>query len=289
MFEVVGVFFLSHPRRTILVCVEVSISGYIKCIWRRMAASRQRKSILQTPAPEDLKPSNWSKSVEDPTVFYLGCFRFFHQRLPAELREHRLYFTLEGRGFGEDAFHVMWFLLFREFKPESFLEIGVFRGQSLSLASLLSRMNGLRTRVCGISPFSSAGDSVSRYSTSVDFFEDTLANFKQFNLPLPELVRAFSTDPEAERFITSREWAMIYIDGNHDYEIARKDWEMCSGHLKSGGVIVLDDSAMNTKYCPPAFATAGHPGPSRLAEEIDRKQFREILRVGHNRVFQKIA
>jgi hypothetical protein len=282
-------FFLSHPSRATLVCVEVSISGYIKAVWRARLAARQKKSILQTAAPEDLKSSGWAKSLDDPTAFYLDCFRFFHQRLPEELRAHRSYFTSEGRGFGEDAFHTEWFLLFREFRPKNFLEIGVFRGQSLSLAALLSRMNHLQTEICGISPFSSAGDSVSRYRTDVDFFQDTLENFKHFNLPGPELVRAFSTDPEAERFIASKEWDMIYIDGNHDYEIARKDWEICSLHLKVGGVIVLDDSALNTAFRPTAFATAGHPGPSRLAQEIDRKHFREILRVGHNRAFQKIA
>jgi SAM-dependent methyltransferase len=267
----------------------VSISGYIKAVLGRLVAVRQKKSVLQSPAPEDLNLSHWPNSLNDPTAFYLECFRFFHQRLPTELCEHRSYFTQEGRGFGEDAFHVLWFLLFREFKPKKFLEIGVFRGQSLSLASLLSRMNNLQTEVCGISPFSSAGDSVSRYRSDVDFFQDTLDNFEHFNLPPPELVRAFSTDPEAERFIASKEWDLIYIDGNHDYEIARKDWENCSRQLKPGGVIVLDDSALNTGYRAPAFATVGHPGPSRLAQEIDGKRFREIVRVGHNRAFQKIT
>jgi hypothetical protein len=82
---------------------------------------------------------------------------------------------------------------------------------------------------------------------------------------------------------------MIYIDGNHDYEIARQDWELCSRHLSGRGVIVLDDSGLTTSFRPPAFATGGHPGPSRLAQEIDRKEFREVLQVGHNRAFQKIA
>jgi hypothetical protein len=267
----------------------VSISGIIKAVLSRMAGARQKKSVLRTSAPEALKPSDWSASLEDPTAFYLDCFRFFHQRLPPELREHRAYFTCAGRGFGEDAFHVLWFLLFRELQPKNFLEIGVFRGQSLSLASLLARMNNLPTEICGISPFSSSGDSVSRYRADIDFFQDTLANFKHFNLPAPELVRAFSTDPKAEQFIASKEWDLIFIDGNHDYEVARKDWENCARHLKMGGVIVLDDSALNTSYRPPRFGTAGHPGPSKLAQEVDRKRFREIVRVGHNRAFQKIA
>jgi predicted O-methyltransferase YrrM len=82
---------------------------------------------------------------------------------------------------------------------------------------------------------------------------------------------------------------MVYIDGNHDYDVARQDWEACSQSLKPGGVIVLDDASRDTAYRPPLFATAGHPGPSRLAGEIDARTFREILRVGHNRAFQKIS
>jgi hypothetical protein len=150
-------------------------------------------------------------------------------------------------------------------------------------------MNNLPGDVCGISPFSSAGDSVSNYRGNVDYFEDTLANFKHFNLPSPQLVRMFSTDPEAGQFVGSKQWEMIYIDGNHDYDVARKDWELCCRHLKAGGIIVLDDSGLTTNFRPPLFATAGHPGPSRLAGEIDRTHFRELLQVGHNRAFQKTA
>ena len=50
----------------------------------------------------------------------------------------------------------------------------------------------------------------------------------------------------------------------------------------------MDDSGSTTSYRPPIFATAGLADPSRLAQEIDRSQFREILQVGHNRVFQKM-
>jgi hypothetical protein len=54
-------------------------------------------------------------------------------------------------------------------------------------------------------------------------------------------------------------------------------------------VIVLDDAGLYTAYRAPAFAFTGHPGPSRLAQEIDRTTFQEIVQVGHNRVFQKLA
>ncbi|HEY5298463.1 MAG TPA: class I SAM-dependent methyltransferase [Verrucomicrobiae bacterium] len=181
----------------------------------------------------------------------------------------------------------MWFLLFREFQPESFLEIGVFRGQTLSLAALLARHFQLNCFIQGISPFSPAGDTVSKYRRDVEYYYDTLKNFVHFNLPPPALLKAFSTDDSAKKVVASRAWSFIYIDGNHDYEIARADWELCAAHLQPGGLIVLDDSGLTTKYAPPIFATAGHPGPSRLAQEFDRQKFREILQVGHNRVFQK--
>ncbi|MDX6767752.1 MAG: class I SAM-dependent methyltransferase [Candidatus Methylacidiphilales bacterium] len=180
-------------------------------------------------------------------------------------------------------------MLFREFRPARFLEIGVYRGQILSLAAMLQQQHDISGSVTGISPFVPAGDAVSRYRTDIHYLEDTLKNFSHFGLSKPELVQAFSTDPAAIARLRSQEWDAIYIDGNHDYEVALQDWEHCSVSLRKGGIVVLDDSGLTTSYRPPAFATGGHPGPSRLAAEVDRTRFQEILQVGHNRVFQKIA
>lgn len=254
---------------------------------RRASRERRRLSEDLAGSSADISRADWGQSLADPTAFYLKCCYYFDRNLPEELRCHRAYFTQNGRGFGEDAFHTMWFLLFREFQPASFLEIGVFRGQSLSLASLLARQGHFPCQVQGISPFSHAGDSVSKYSSGLDYQADTLRNFSHFQLPAPALLKAYSTDPAAARLVASRAWDIIYIDGNHDYEIARQDWELCARNLSPGGLIVLDDSGLGTNFHPPAFATAGHPGPSQLAKEINRPPFTEILQVGHNRVFQK--
>jgi hypothetical protein len=261
------------------------IAGKLRA--RRARRERQRlRENYSRPAAE-ISRADWSQSLAAPTAFYLRCVEYFDRQLPVELRQHREYFTQNGRGFGEDAFHTMWFLLFREFQPASFLEIGVFRGQSLSHAALLARRFKLNCHIQGISPFSPAGDTVTRYRRDVDYQADTLKNFSCFNLPSPALLKAYSTDAEAGRLIASRTWDIIYIDGNHDYEIAKQDWELCAKQLSRGGLIVLDDAGLSTAFHPPAFATGGHPGPSRLATEINRPPFEEILQVGHNRVFQK--
>jgi len=242
--------------------------------------------LAQKADPSSLE--DWERSLSDPTNYYLDCVRYFYSpHFPSELKRHRQYFLQDQRGFGEDAFHVMWWMLYRKMRPKRFLEIGVYRGQTISLAALLHRTLGIDGYITGISPFSSAGDAVSTYREHLDYFQDTQLNFRAFGLPAPELVRVYSTDPIAANRIREDEWDAVYIDGNHDYEVARADWSACSASIKSDGFIVLDDAALGTAYKPPLFATAGHPGPSLLAAEIDATGFREILRVGHNRVFQK--
>lgn len=269
----------------------MSILGFLRGRWLRWRARLEHRRILQLPFERDqLKAAvdDWTRSLREPTAFYLDCHRCFHHLLPKQLQEHRAYFTANRRGFGEDAFHTMWWLIFNRFAVRDFLEIGVYRGQSLSLASLLQSLTQQRGGIVGISPFTSAGDSVSSYLQKIDYHADTLENFRHFALPEPTLVRAFSTDGVAIDVIRGRQWDCIYIDGNHDYEIAKADWIVCSQQVRQGGLVVLDDSALGTDYVPPRFATAGHPGPSRVAAEINPEEFREILRVGHNRVFQRL-
>ncbi len=256
---------------------------------RRARAKRALRLVLRNSADTQAL-EDWERSLSDPTGYYLDCVRYFHTAaLPEFLRGHRRYFQESRRGFGEDAFHVMWWMLFREYRPSRFLEIGVYRGQTLSLAALLQQQLAIGGSVTGISPFTPSGDTVSRYRQDVDYLADTKANFSYFNLPEPDVVCAFSTDQSARERVAREVWDTIYIDGNHDYEVAKADWDLCATHLRRGGILVLDDAALNTGYKPPAFATAGHPGPSRLASEMDASQFGEILRVGHNRVFKKLC
>lgn len=264
----------------------------LKCSKRKLLewiASRAKQKLISREFITEIDPENFSDSLLNPGAYYRRAFQDFHHTVPVELKAHRSYFDGDRRGYGEDAFHTMWWRLVRKYKPENFLEIGVYRGQVISLVALLAKLEGIRCAVTGISPFSSAGDTVSKYRSDLDYRLDTLSHFKHFGLPEPTLINAYSTDPEALAVIASRQWDMIYIDGNHDYVIVMKDWEACSKAVKPGGIIILDDSGLSTSYQPPDFATGGHPGPSSVASEINPEYFREILQVGHNRVFQKAA
>lgn len=198
---------------------------------------------------------DWHRSLTQPTTYYLDCVRCFHSPcFPGLLRRHRAYFVKDRRGFGEDAFHVMWWMLFREARPGHFLEIGVYRGQTSSLASVLQRMLAIEGAVVGISPFSPSGDAVSRYPTDVDYLRDTKANFSAFDLPQPEFVQAFSTDKAATDRIRKQAWDIISIDGNHDYEIAKADWNVCREAVRQGGSVVRKPGVPDCPRCLAAMA-----------------------------------
>ena len=218
---------------------------------------------------------------------YLYFHLYFMNLSPEWIKEHRSYFSKEQRGFGEDAFHAMWYFIFKEFSPRNILEIGVYRGQTLSLFSLLSIKLKIDSEIHGISPFASSADKVSSYMDNLNYYEDVKANFNYFKLPKPYLHKGFSTDDTMLEIIKSKSWDLIYIDGNHDYEVVKADFEVCSQCLAKNGVLVLDDSSLFAEYKPFHFSTAGHYGPSKLASEIDLNLYDEILSVGHNRVFRK--
>lgn len=250
----------------------------------KLVASRRKINKYNKEYSFDELSQNLRNRNENYDYFH----HFFWNLSPKWLKEHRNYFSENSRGYGEDAFHAMWFFIFKEFRPKDILEIGIYRGQSLSLFSLLGIKMELETDIHGISPFTSAGDHVSQYLRDLDYYSDVKVNFDYFKLPIPFLHRGFSTDGKMVDVIQSKEWDLIYIDGNHDYEVAKHDFNFCANSLRKGGILILDDASLNTDYKPSFFSTAGHPGPSLVASEINLDIFEEILSVGHNRVYLKL-
>ena len=207
----------------------------------------------------------------------------FNNILGDAFKRHRDYFNTQSRGFGEDAFHSMWFHIFSEYKPKDILEIGVYRGQTLTLFQMLSHFFNLSANIVGISPMTSAGDEVSQYLKSIDYKKDIESHFDYFKLKKATLVKALSTDQAAIDLICSKKWDLIYIDGSHDYEIVKNDYELCLKNLNKNGIIVFDDSSLYFEF---DRAFKGHPGPSKLIFETVINEMDLILGVGHNNVFR---
>lgn len=256
---------------------------------QRFYAKRQLRAYSQYQKcyDTDLNFSHAASRFPSRNQLHAYAHHYFHHICPREIQEHRHYFSQNGRGFGEDAFHAMWWMLFQEFHPEKCLEIGVFRGQVISLWGLISKLTGTQIDIHGISPFAPVGDAVSQYPADLDYLVDTQTAFAAFGLAPPTLIRALSTDSDAIGHISANEWDLIYIDGCHDFEVAIVDYHNCVKHLKPGGILVMDDASLGTEFQPPKFSFAGHPGPSRVVQEFAMKELKYLGAVGHNNVFMK--
>lgn len=60
----------------------------------------------------------------------------------------------------------------------------------------------------------------------------------------------------------------LHIDGNHDYEAVRSDWENYSPMVRPGGLVALHDLLT--------------PGVSRVVEELEREE-RAVRRIVHSK------
>ena len=226
----------------------------------------------------------------DQSALYLYMHYWSLRSAPKWLRAHRLYFAQQGRGFGEDAFHAMWFKLLAEYRPRRCLEIGVYRGQVISLWLLIAERIGFPIEVHGISPFSAAGDSTTAaYAKGIDYHADVITNCEYFSSKRPHLLRAYSTEPEAIALINTGGWDLIYIDGSHDEEVVLADYRNCEPNLSARGLLVFDDSSLYANVRLPRFAFAGWPGPSRIVRDMVANEMSLIASVGHNNVFCRIA
>jgi hypothetical protein len=214
-------------------------------------------------------------------VYLIYQLRF--RTLPRIVRDHRNYFKAEGRGFGEDAFHAAWADVIKRYRPTTALEIGVYRGQTISLWCLLARIYGFNLTVHGLTPMDDSGDSVSSYK-ELNYEEDIRINFSQFNLPEINLLKEYSDSKAGKDFIKSREWDLVYIDGSHDYLTVLSDFEHAVEAVRVGGLVVLDDSSLYTTF---SRSFQGHPGPSKVLRDHPSPRLKLILSVGHNNFFIK--
>ena len=228
------------------------------------------------------------------------------------LKAHRDWVEGKRWGFGDRAFHYMWLLVLddlrRRFPAGRALEIGVFRGQVISLWSLLSKRLGWPLEITGISPFAGTRDDRRRWLhrlrklTSREYrradavgnlvpVDDYLSRcreiFEAFDLALDEidLIRGLSGDPEVLERVRSERFHLVYVDGDHSYEGARSDLEHYGPLVEAGGYLVVDDASWDL---PGTAFFKGFESVARACEILPSLGFRNVLNVGHNRIYERL-
>lgn len=222
-------------------------------------------------------------------IYDYYCNKFDEDDL---LKSHRFYVETNSLGFGERPFHAMWREIINLMPPSfKFIEIGVYKGQVLSLVKLLSDNCNKNVEYYGVTPLIGLGDKFSNYEQT-DYKQIISGIFDHFDLEFnadKNLIIGSSDDKEVmDKIEELKYFDLMYIDGSHDYEVVISDIELMKRVCKQGAIIVFDDSACFKELPPNNFK--GHIDVCNAIKntiEID-SNFKELLCVGHNRVFQKV-
>jgi hypothetical protein len=181
------------------------------------------------------------------------------------------------------------------------LEIGVFAGLSTNCLTYYRARHGIqnpfincdRWQFEGAAPADNVGDSSISHASYRTFVRDSyLRNVRMFSQhDLPHTIelsadelfaqwdtRGTVTDCFSRPTKLGGPISFCYIDGDHSYGPARRDFINTDRHLEPGGFILFDDSADGTKF-----------EVGRVIEEVIRLPKYRVVIQNPNYLFQKLA
>lgn len=195
------------------------------------------------------------------------------------LKQHRDWVEKNNHGFGDRPLHYMWYKILRKLGVGStLLEIGVYKGQVISLWGLISRHLQKNFRVYGVTPLISTTDQYHQFE-DLDYRQAISDIHDEFLLPQPTIIQGLSQDVSNQ---APAELDLLFIDGGHDRGQVESDINLYVPKVKKGGIVVFDDASCNVQ-------TADHwyKGLQDVSDVVDdfALDHDEFLRVGHNRCF----
>lgn len=208
-----------------------------------------------------------------------------------ELRQHRDYIERHAYGMGERCFHWMWHLIVDAMPQNfSFLEVGVYKGQVLSLVRLLADRVGKKAQITGVTMLSSFAGVTGNFPLYPDEdYKKYIADLHdRFGLEQPALIVGDSTDEDVLDEV--RELApfdCVYIDGCHEYKYVVADLVNYAGMmLAKGGLLIVDDCS--TYLHQPFGFFQGIEDVSRAVRTVIEPypEWEHLLAVVHNRIWR---
>jgi len=225
------------------------------------------------------------KNYEDSIEFSKQTHELFCEKVNEvkELKALRDFVEQNAFGFGERSFYWMWKLIVDEMPQEfTFLEIGVFRGQTTTLIQVLAKLAGKKVKVYGVTPL----DSTDGHWES-DYMEDIKTISKRFKVKAPYIFVGLSTNSELIKEVSEQKYDLVYIDGGHTYEVIKSDLE--NYPQLATKYLVIDDCA--NKFKMPFGYFQGIDEVSKAVDEFlppftDNEKFEHLFNVVHNRVWR---
>lgn len=223
----------------------------------------------------------------------------------------RMRSAIGGAGMLHDGNIYAFDYAFQQLPPTGgILEIGSFAGLSANVITWLLRKHGINCPFFTCDPWIYEGyhdqtrkdDAVymahfeaCRHITREDFTDFIRESFRRNTLffsreYLPHTIRLSSdaffdawqkqarkTDVFGRKITLGGPLSFVYVDGDHSYEVVRRDVEHSLEHLVPGGFLLLDDSADFWTY-----------GSVQLAQEMKRWKGLELVMKNPNYLYRKL-
>jgi hypothetical protein len=230
------------------------------------------------------------------------------------LKAHRDWVEQHRFGYGQRAFHYLWYLMLDDlratFSPIRMLEIGVYKGQTISLCARAARELGAEIEITAVSPFAGNLAPLAAWRACAsfvcrpawrtqyllgnlhpvsDYFADNRRIFERFGVDFGKVrvVVGLSESPGVVASLARERFSVVFIDGDHSYEAARFDIDTYTALVQEGGLAVIDDAGC---FLPGRGYFKGMKSVSRACRALDASpHFRNVLNVGHNRVFRRVS
>lgn len=248
--------------------------------------------------------NTWNEALQyyremgDTPITHSYIFRSFFElvNIDPELKKHRDIVEQQNLGYGDRPYTFLWKLIVEQLPVGfKFLEIGIFKGATISLVSLLNKRYNKNGQIYGITPLNPSDDEFSKHDPNCNYEECIQMQYYLNGLDLKDttIIEGLSNDPKVleTTFKLIDGLDALYIDGNHDYPVVVNDIRQYTPLLKSGGLLVMDDACLDLQI-PDGLIRMNWKGMESVTKAVreelhSNENFEFIFSCGHNKVFRK--
>lgn len=166
------------------------------------------------------------------------------------------------------------------------LEIGSWKGKStiwLAKASL----SGPKVKVYAVDPHTGSPEHKEQFGT-VDTFSDFKQNIERAGVT-ETVIPIVKTSMQAAQEWDGSPIEFLWIDGAHEYEMVKQDFDLWSPYVVEGGTIAFHDTGLRSGTQGPKEFVEQHIFPSRFFKDV---RFYETItiatKVSENTVLDRI-
>jgi hypothetical protein len=112
--------------------------------------------------------------------------------------------------------------------------------------------------------------------------------FEHFDLKFDnlDLHHGYSTEQHILNRVADSVFHVVYVDGDHTFDGALHDFTTFGAKVVVGGLLVADDASFSL---PGSVFWKGHESVSRAANVLPDIGFRNVMNVGHNRIYERVG